>query len=134
MKALAYPAVIMEDKNGTSEWKFLDNVPDFGIYTEGRDLADAIEMARDAIGAMGISMQDKGKELPKAGAVKADPDYQGLTTYVDVDFETYRKENDMKAVRKNCTIPSYLNAKAEREGINFSQVLQEALIAKLGLA
>ena len=134
MRALAYPAVIMEDKNETSEWKFLVNVPDFGIYTEGRDLADAIEMARDAIGAMGITMQDKGKELPKAGTVDADPDYKGITTYVDVDFEAYRKEIDMKAVRKNCTIPSYLNAKAEREGINFSQVLQEALIAKLGLA
>ncbi len=134
MRALAYPAVIMEDKNETSEWKFLVNVPDFGIYTEGRDLADAIEMARDAIGAMGITMQDKGKELPKAGTADADPDYKGITTYVDVDFEAYRKEIDMKAVRKNCTIPSYLNTKAEREGINFSQVLQEALIAKLGLA
>lgn len=134
MRALAYPAVIMEDKSGTSEWNFLVNVPDFGIYTEGRDLADAIEMARDAIGAMGISMQDSGKELPKAGAAEADPDYKGITTYVDVDFEAYRKETDMKAVRKNCTIPSYLNTKAERAGINFSQILQEALIARLGLA
>ncbi len=134
MKALAYPAVIMEDKSGASEWSFLVNVPDFGIYTEGRDLADAIEMARDAIGAMGIAMQDKGKKLPEAGKAEADPDYHGITTYVDVDFEAYRKENDMKAVRKNCTIPSYLNAKAEREGINFSQVLQEALIARMGLA
>lgn len=134
MRALAYPAVIMEDKSGTSEWKFLVNVPDFGIYTEGRDLADAIEMARDAIGAMGIGMQDNGKELPKAGEAEPDPDYQGITTYVDVDFEAYRKENDMRAVRKNCTIPSYLNTKAERAGINFSQVLQEALIARLGLA
>ncbi len=134
MKAVAYPVVIMEDNSDKSEWKYLVNVPDFGIYTEGRDIADAIEMARDAIGAMGIAWQDQGKKLPVAGTEKADPDFKGITTYVDIDFEAYRKEVDMKAVRKNCTIPSYLNTKAEREGINFSQVLQDALIAKLGLA
>jgi predicted RNase H-like HicB family nuclease len=34
------------------------------IGTQGRDLAEAIHMARDAIGIMGIDVRDDGKELP----------------------------------------------------------------------
>jgi len=45
---------------------------------------------------------------------------------LDVDFKAYRRANDMRAVRKNVTLPSWLNDRAEKEGINFSHVLQEA--------
>ena len=52
---------------------------------------------------------------------------------VDVDFEEYRRKNDMRAVKKNCTIPSWLNFEAERAGINFSAVLQAALKNELNI-
>ncbi len=51
----------------------------------------------------------------------------------DVDFDEYRKKNDMRAVKKNCTLPSWLNYEAEKANINFSQLLQQALIQKLNL-
>jgi len=53
-------------------------------------------------------------------------------TLVDVDVDAYRRKLDNRAVRKNLTVPFWLNEQAERAGINFSCVLQEALKQKLG--
>jgi post-segregation antitoxin (ccd killing protein) len=53
---------------------------------------------------------------------------------VDVDFIAYRKANENRAVKKTLTIPSWLNAEAEKAGINFSRVLQDALMQKLNVS
>lgn len=58
-----YPTFILNTNDG-SEHPFLVCVPDLDIYTEGDTFADAIEMARDAIGLAGISMEDNNQELP----------------------------------------------------------------------
>lgn len=111
-------------------------VPDFNINTQGTDVADAIEMARDAIGIMGIDMQDDGETLPEAtklSDVQAQAPAGSIVSLVDVDFAEYRRKNDMRAVKKNCTIPSWLNYEAERAGVNFSAVLQTALKQELNV-
>lgn len=112
-------------------------VPDFNINTQGVDIPDAMEMARDAIGLMGIDMQDDGEILPAASdfsAIQATAPAGGIVSLVDVDFAEYRRKNDLRAVKKNCTIPSWLNFEAERAGINFSSVLQAALKRELKIA
>ena len=53
---------------------------------------------------------------------------------VDADFTAYRRKAGNKSVRRNVTLPSWLNFEAEKEGINFSKVLQEALMTKLHLS
>lgn len=124
----AYPIVITKGNE-----KLIVYVPDFNINTEGDDIAEAMEMARDAIGLMGIDMQDDHEQLPvpsELSSVKADG---GFVTLVDVDFDEYRRKNDMRSVKKNCTIPSWLNYAAEQANVNFSFVLQEALKQKLGI-
>ena len=133
----AYPVFIAkQDKD------FLVYVPDMDIYTEGNSMADAMEMARDAIGLKGIDMEDSGVELPSPSnheqaleKAKEDTDIfdysQGTLTLVDVDFSEYRKKMDNKTVRRNVTLPNWLNLQAEKAGINVSRVLQEALMAKL---
>ena len=129
MKA-AYPIVLTRGE----KW-MLVYVPDFEINTEGADLADAMEMARDAIGLMGITMEDKGQELPAPSDLKtvtADADAE-LVTLVDVDFTEYRRANDMRTVRRNVSLPQWLNVQADRSGINVSAVLQKALKAELGI-
>ncbi len=122
---------------------FLVYVPDMGVYTEGHDMFDAIVMARDAIGLKGVEMEDDGIALPdasdKEAAIatakeEADTDFDfsdGILTLVDVDFTAYRNQLRNRAVKKNCTIPYWLNKKAEELDINFSKVLQEALIVKI---
>jgi predicted RNase H-like HicB family nuclease len=138
-----YPTFIF-NTNDNSEHPFLVCVPDMEILTEGSSFADAIEMARDAIGIAGISMEDNKEELPvpseqntameKAKKYSEDIDFSaGVLTYVDVDFTEYRKKVDTKTVRRNVALPSWLNYEAEHSGINVSRVLQEALINTLHL-
>lgn len=93
-----------------------------------------INMARDAIGLMGIDMQDDGEALPEASSIasaQAEAPSGAIVSLVDVDFAEYRRKNDMRVVKKNCTIPSWLNFEAERAGVNFSAVLQAALKSEL---
>lgn len=123
-----YPIIITPDDK-----YYVVYVPDLDINTEGESVADAIQMARDAIGLWGICQEDMGKELPEPSALPFAKDGE-IVTLVDIDFALYRKMQDNRAVRKNCTIPSWLNEMAEKEQVNFSAVLQDALKQQLGVA
>lgn len=129
MKA-AYPVVLTREDKWT-----LVYIPDFEINTEGSDYADAMEMARDAIGLMGITLEDDGKALPAPSDLRkvAESNSKGVVTLVDVDFTEYRRANDMRTVRRNVSLPQWLNVQAEKAGINVSAVLQKALKAELNL-
>ncbi len=124
----SYPIILTPDKVG-----YIVYVPDFNINTEGETLTEAIEMARDAIGVVGIDMEDDGEALPNPTAISEvkGNSVTDIVTLVDVDFGEYRKKNDMKTVKKNCTIPSWLNFEAEKAGINFSAILTAALKSEL---
>ena len=128
MKA-AYPVVMSK-----GEKYIVVYVPDFGINTQGENYADAMEMARDAIGLVGIDMEDEKEPLhtptPLSEVAKETGDVVSL---VDVDFSEYRRKNDMRTVRRNVSLPSWLNAEAEKAGLNVSAVLQSALKAELHL-
>lgn len=110
---------------------FMVTVPDFDCNTQGEDIADALYMARDVIGVMGITLQDMGKEIPEPDSADFTAATEDIVTYVDVDFTEYRKRAENKKVKKTLSIPSWLNEKAEAEHINFSRVLEEALISRL---
>lgn len=113
-----YPTFIL-NTHEDSEHPFLVCVPDMEIFTEGADFADAIEMARDAIGLAGITLKDQGETLPlpstqenaigKVQSFKDDIDFsKGILTYVDVDFSEYRRKTDSKTVRRNVALPGWL--------------------------
>ena len=125
-----YPIVLIP-----SNGEYVVRVPDFDFMTQGTDIADAIDMARDAISLMGVEYQDKEKKLPVPSEISTiSHEANEILTLVDVDFNAYRKMLENRAVKKNCTIPSWLNEKAEQAGINFSAVLQKALKEELNLA
>ncbi len=124
----AYPIILTQGE------KFIVvDIPDFGIGTQGTDIADALAMARDAIGLVGIDMEDDGESLPMPCdlATVAAAHQDAIVTLVDVDFAEYRRKSDLRSVKKNCTIPSWLNVEAEKAGVNFSAVLQAALKREL---
>lgn len=123
----AYPVILTEAEGGYSVY-----IPDFDVNTQGEDLAEAIFMARDAIGLMGIDYEDDGKPIPKPNTAEYQLKERELVSYVDVDFVEYRRAVDNRVVKKNCTIPSWLNCRAEKAQINFSKVLQDALIQIVG--
>lgn len=124
----AYKIILTPVEDG-----YMVTIPSFNCNTQGKDVADALFMARDAIGIMGITLQDMGKDIPEPDGVDADFEVQpnDVITFVDVDFLEYRKRAENKKVKKTLTIPSWLNEKAEAEHINFSRVLEDALINRL---
>ena len=126
----AYPVIFTKLDDGA----YMSYVPDFKINTQGTDLAEAIYMARDAIGLTGIDMQDDKKPLPTPSDIHAiHHETEDIVSMVDIDFDEYRRKNDLRTIRKNVTIPSWLNEEAERAKINFSAVLQQALKEKLNI-
>ena len=123
-----YPVFICY-MNDESEHPYLACVPDMDILTEGDSFADAIKMARDAIGLTGISMEDHQEKLPEPSSQSAAIDFsKGTLTYVDIDFTEYRKQTETKTVLRNVSLPDWLSHEAEHAGINISKVLQDALV------
>lgn len=126
---VAYPIILTPGQESC-----LVYVPDLNINTEGRDIADAISMASDAISMCGICLQDMGKEIPAASHTLPSCGEDEIAAFAVVDFDACRRANDMRTVRKSVTLPNYLNELAMQAGVNFSQVLQEGLKQHLGVS
>jgi predicted RNase H-like HicB family nuclease len=115
----AYPIILTPDTGG-----YVVYVPDLEINTQGNDLAEALYMARDAIGAWGICQQDAGRVIPEPAASEPPHEVNELISWIDVDFDKYRRASDMTYERTNITLPRYLKNLASDAGLNLSQELQ----------
>jgi len=125
---IVYPVVFTKlDEGG-----YMAYVPDLEINTQGEDLADAIFMARDAIGLVGIDMEDDGKPFPAPSEDVAHASGE-IVSYVDVDLTAYRRSIEQKTVRRNVSLPAWLNNAADAANLNVSAVLQSALKKQLGI-
>lgn len=132
-----YPVIFTQ-----TEDMILIEVPDLQILTQGINLTESIEMARDAIGLKIISLQDIGEVVPEASEERMINVMQGtfasdgnsFSSLVDIDVAAYRRKYDNKTVRRNVTLPNWLNIEAEKAHLNVSRVLQEALMMKLGIS
>ncbi len=133
MNKLFYPAVFhMADEGG-----YYITFPDLPeCMTQGEDMQDAYEMAVDALGLALTSREQAGEEIPAASQVDQivfdkNGDY---CVVIEFDMLTYKKRNKSKAIKKTLTIPEWMNEEAMALNINFSQVLQEALMKKIEAA
>jgi len=124
-----YPAIFTPLPSGEYDVRF-PNLP--GCITCGKDLVDAIEMAEDAISMWLCDAEDNQENIP-APSEKLIAEHPQFINLIVADTEKYRQENDNRAVKKNLTIPSWLNSRAEKAGINFSHTLQAALKKKLNI-
>jgi predicted RNase H-like HicB family nuclease len=139
MKAV-YPIIITETKN--KKIPYLVYVPDMDTQTQGEDLSDAIYMAEDAISLTGVTLEDGGKVIPRPSnasdidaisspwhddLVSEDGIISETITLVPVNFDLYRKKLKSVSVRRNVSLPAWLDAEAQRAGLNVSAILQEAL-------
>jgi predicted RNase H-like HicB family nuclease len=131
MKKSVYPVVFSPAKEGGYDVY----VPDFPLNTQGLDMADAIYMARSAIEAMGVYYQDEKKPVPAPSPVESiKASGNKIVSLVDVDFDAYRKSRDNRTVRRNVTLPGWLDDQASKAGINVSGVLQKALKQELNIS
>lgn len=112
---------------------FFPDLP--GCFTEGDDLAEALEMAEEAACGWLLGEIKEGRKLPKATPRENIEEVEdGFINMLALDLDAYRQKRDERAIKKTLTIPAWLNDVAIKAGVNFSQVLQDALKEKLGVA
>ncbi|MDE7211541.1 MAG: type II toxin-antitoxin system HicB family antitoxin [Lachnospiraceae bacterium] len=131
MAKYIYPAIFTPEEDG----KFSIRFPDIeNCFTCGDNLEDGIAMAEDVLALMITHLEDKGCEIPKASEIKSlTTKDASFATYISCDTTVYRRLMNNTAVKKTLTIPSWLNDSAIAAGLNFSQILQDALKQKLNI-
>ena len=128
---LVYPAVFTPciEKEG-----YTVEVPDLpGCVTEGKDLVDAIEMGVDAASGWVLGELEEGNNIPAPSLRKENiklEDPESFVSMLVLDMDAYAEKYGDKTVRKNITIPAWLNTYGEENNINFSRVLQDALLKR----
>lgn len=136
---VTYPVIFTRTKDEKDT--YLIEIPDLKSIssglTEGCGLPDAIDMARDYIGCVLYGKEDS--EFPKTSNItdidarKGEffEDGESIVSIVDLDITEYRKHMDNRPVRRNVSIPAWMDAAAKEAHLNVSRILQEALAEKL---
>lgn len=124
---LVYPAIFTPclEKEG-----YTVVVPDLpGCVSEGDSLVDAIDMGTDAACGWILGELEEGNDIPKPTPHDEVKTEEGsFVNLLVLDIDTYTEKYGEKTVRKNITVPAWLNTYGEKKNLNFSKVLQDALM------
>ena len=127
---LDYPIVITKDKKN-----YLVYIPDLDINTFGETFDEAIDMAYDAIRMVYISREDKKLKINKPTKIenilKNNKYKNDIVTHISIDPIAFRQQNDNKSIRRNITLPNWLDKIVRENKINVSEFLQNALMNEL---
>ena len=126
-----YPAIFTKEEDG-----IIVSFPDVdGAFTDGATMAEAYENAEDVLNLMLMSYEDDREPiLPPTDLDKLEIPAHSIAALVAADTDAYRRKVDTKAIHKNVSIPSWLNTLAIKRNVNFSNVLQNALMKELGVS
>ena len=132
MKKLFYPAVFIPEEDGGFS-VFFPDIP--GCITGGDSMNQSYEMAFEALGLVLSYMKDKKELIPSASNPQDIKLEEGqFIVVIEFDMNAYKRKTESIAVKKTLTIPSWLNDAALEKNVNFSQVLQDALMETLHIA
>ena len=133
MRKLTYLAVFEPTQTGYSVY-----FPDFpGCVSYGDDLEEAQKQAAEALGLHIYGMERDGDKIPlPSKKPRIDPDTTAgyIVSPVSIFPDLVKNDLDNRAVKTNLTIPAWLKELAEAEGVNYSKVLQAALMDYLGVS
>ncbi len=131
-----YPVIFTQAQDG-----FLIEVPDLEILTEGTDIENAIDMARDAISITLVSLEENNETVPTPTNMENIDVSKGtfsssgksFVSMVDANTKEYRRKINTTPVRRNVSLPTWLNDEVNASGINVSRFLQDALMERLNI-
>jgi predicted RNase H-like HicB family nuclease len=125
-----YPALFQPEEGG-----FFISFPDIdGCFTQAPSIPEGLDMAADALNLMLWHMEEKNVDIPAPSPIsKIKGDGDSFVTLISADTLAYRRQNDTKAVRKNLSLPRWLDTLATEHNLNFSNILQNALMKELGV-
>ena len=124
---LTYPAIFTWEDN--QYWvEFIDLK---GCFSDGITLSEAMENAKEA---MGLFLEDLNEYPECTTDIKnIHLEDNQIISFVTVNLEEHKKKYENKSVKKTLSIPAWLNTLAEKENVNFSQLLQKALMETLNV-
>lgn len=129
-KTYLYPAVFRPLGDGS----YFISFPDIaGCITEGKDLNDAVAMARDVLSLYLLDAEEDRRAFPTPSmpsdiAHAADE----FVSIIDADLDAYRKALDRRAVKKSISLPAWMYERVKKEHINLSRFVQDALQDEFG--
>ena len=125
-----YPAVFTYEEGQEIAVVF----PDLDAATSGINDDDALLSARELLGCVLFGMEEDGEEIPTPTALNAvHLEQNERAVLVDVYMPSVRMAQNNKSVNRTVTLPAWLNAAALERNINFSQLLQDAIKAQIGI-
>lgn len=126
----AYPAIFQPEEGG-----FFISFPDLdGCFTQAASIPEGMDMAADALNLMLWHMEEEALNIPVPSSLRnLTCDADSFATLISADTDVYRRLHDTKAVRKNLSIPRWLDTLALEHNVNFSNILQNALMRELGI-
>ncbi len=129
MKKLFYPALFHKAEEG-GFWVSFPDIPE--CLTQGDDMTQAYEMAVEALGLALVCREKEQQPFPPiSDPTEITPNPDSFLVVIEFDMLAYKKRTSSRAVKKTLSIPEWLNEAAMAMDLNFSQILQEALIARI---
>lgn len=129
MTKLFYPALFHKAEEG-GFWVSFPDIPE--CMTQGDDMEQAYEMAVDALGLALSCREEEHQKMPVASdPTEIIPEPDSFLVVIEFDMLAYKKRTSSRAVKKTLSIPEWLNEAAMAMDLNFSQILQEALLSKI---
>ena len=129
MKTLTYLAVLEPQKEGGYSISFPD-LP--GCFSQGNDLEEARMMAEEAASLHIYGIEEDGEEIPVPSTVLSQDDVKGnIILAVTIHPDLYRINKDNERVKTNVTLPAWLRREAEIKKVNYSRLLESALMEYL---
>ncbi len=124
---LTYPAIFTFEDN--QYWvEFIDLK---GCFSDGDTLSEAMENAKEAMGLFLEDLEEYPESTTDIKSIKLKENQ--VVSFVTINLNEHKKKYENKSVKKTLSIPAWLNTIAERENINFSQLLQKTLIETLNI-
>lgn len=125
---LVYPAVLTPWDEGDG---YTVTVPDLpGCVSEGASISEALLMGTDAASGWVLDELEDGNSVPASSTLEdtaSEAPKNSIVSYLVLDMDSYAERYGKKAVRKNITIPAYMNAYIEDNGLSLSEITQNAI-------
>ncbi len=120
---ILYTAVF--HKENDTYWIEFPDLP--GCFSDGDTVEQAMSNAKEALSIHCVSLLEDVKKLPEATPItELSAPTDGFLSLVEASITV-----KSRSVKKTLTIPGWLNEIAEEKGINFSAILQNALMQTL---
>lgn len=117
-----YQVTVQKTQHG-----YLTTQSDFGIAIDADTIENAMSAMKNQIEQEGVLRLKNGESLPEAKLILED----GNTIYVSTDIKKKFKESATESVRKNISMPAWMDIQLRYYGVDASKLFQEAAITYL---